>query len=246
MIVMYAIGLGENKEEVLKAYNKLKEEGIEVELIDNPKILIDKLLCGEIKGAVRGSLPSSKVIPYLREKIGNFYRASILKNPFTKDIFLLSPVGIDDISEDKNERIKDKIKIIEFASKFLKNHNIEPKVAILSGGRLGDLGRNKEVDETIYEAEKVVEYFKGKVDIRHNGILIEEYLKEGCNVIIAIDGITGNLIFRCLGLVCKIPGYGAVILSDKDVNFIDTSRNANWERYYNAVKFLSAYRELRL
>ncbi|ACV23856.1 methanogenesis marker protein Mmp4/MtxX [Methanocaldococcus fervens] len=236
---MYAIGLGENKEEVLKAYEKLKEEGIEVELIENPKLLIDKLIDGEIGGAVRGSLPSSKVIPYLRENVGKFYRASILKNPFTKGIFLLSPVGIDDISEDKNERINDKIKIIEFASNFLKNHNLEPRVAVLSGGRLGDLGRNKEVDETIYEAEEIVKHFRGKIDIIHEGILIEEYLKEGYNIIVAIDGVTGNIIFRCLGLVCKIPGYGAVILSDKNINFIDTSRNANWERYYNAVKFLA-------
>jgi len=238
VIIMYAIGIGDNKEEVLKAYEKLKEEGIEVELIDNPKLLVDKLLDGEIDGAVRGSLSSSKVILYLRERIGKFYRASILKNPFTNGIFLLSPVGIDDISEDKNERIKDKIRIIEFASNFLKNYNIKAKVAVLSGGRLGDLGRNKVVDETIYEAEEIVEHFKGNVDIIHNGILIEEYLKDGYNIIIAVDGITGNLIFRCLGLICKIPGYGAVILSDKNVNFIDTSRNANWERYYNAIKFL--------
>ncbi|XRO77300.1 methanogenesis marker protein Mmp4/MtxX [Methanocaldococcus sp. 10A] len=236
---MYAIGIGENKKEVLKAYNKLKEDGINVELIDNPKDLVDKLLSKELKGAVRGSLSSSKVIPYLRERIGRFYRASILKNPFTNEIFLLSPVGIDDISENKDERIKDKIKIIELASNFLKNHNIEPKVALLSGGRLSDLGRNKVVDETIYEAEKIVEYFKGELNIIHNGILIEEYLKEGYNIIIAIDGITGNIIFRCLGLICKIEGYGAVILSDNNVNFIDTSRNADWKRYYNAVKFLA-------
>lgn len=77
MIIMYAIGIGDNKEEVLKAYEKLKEEGIEVELIDNPKLLVDKLLDGEIDGAVRGSLSSSKVILYLRERIGKFYRASI-------------------------------------------------------------------------------------------------------------------------------------------------------------------------
>jgi predicted methyltransferase MtxX (methanogen marker protein 4) len=76
------------------------------------------------------------------------------------------------------------------------------------------------------------------LDILHNGILIEEYLKDEYNIIIAIDGITGNLIFRCLGLVCKIEGYGAVILSDKNINFIDTSRSADWERYYNAVKLL--------
>ncbi|ACX72587.1 methanogen marker protein 4 [Methanocaldococcus vulcanius M7] len=238
---MYAIGLGENKDEILKAVEKLEEEGIDIELIRDPKRLVDKLIRGEIEGAVRGSLPSSKVIPYLKSKIGKFYRTSILKNPFTGDIFLLSPVGIDDISEEEEERVKDKIKIINLASNFLRSVGIEPKVALLSGGRLGDLGRSKTVDRTILEAELVLNHIKKKnknLEIDHRGILIEEYLKEGYNIIIPMDGISGNLIFRCLALVCRVSGCGAIILSEKNVKFIDTSRNADWRRYYNAIKFL--------
>ncbi|MFU8653110.1 methanogenesis marker protein Mmp4/MtxX [Methanotorris formicicus] len=238
---MYAIGIGEKKDEVLKAYHKLSEEGIDVELINNPKTLVDKLLNKEIDGAVRGSLSSSKVIPYLREKVGRFYRASILKNPFNREIFLLSPVGIDDIREDNEGRIKDKIELINYAINFLKRNNIKPKIALLSGGRLSDYGRSKEVDKTIEECEKILKYFKEtdeKVDIVHNGILIEEVLKDGCNVIVAPDGISGNLMFRCFGLVCGLEGYGAVLLNNKEINFFDTSRNATWKRYYNAIKFI--------
>ncbi|WP_048055451.1 methanogenesis marker protein Mmp4/MtxX [Methanotorris igneus] len=238
---MYAIGIGEKKDEVLKAYNKLREEGIEVELINNPKTLVDKLLNREIDGAVRGSLSSSKVIPYLREKVGKFYRASILKNPFNGEIFLLSPVGIDDIREDKEGRVKDKIELINYAVNFLKRNNIEPKIALLSGGRLSDYGRSREVDKTIEECEEILRHFKKtdeKLDIRHNGILIEEVLKKGCNIIIAPDGISGNLMFRCLGLVCNLEGYGAILLSKEEINFFDTSRNATWKRYYNAIKFM--------
>ncbi|NPA62620.1 MAG: methanogenesis marker protein Mmp4/MtxX [Methanococci archaeon] len=238
---MYAIGLGNNMDEVLKAEKKLREEGINVELIRDPKRLVDKLIRGEIEGAVRGSLPSSKVIPYLKSKIGRFYRTSILKNPFTGDIFLLSPVGVDDISEEEEERVEDKIKIINLASNFLRSVGIEPKVALLSGGRLGDLGRSKVVDRTILEAELILKHIKKEnknLEIEHRGILIEEYLKEGYNIIIPMDGISGNLIFRCLALVCGVPGWGAILLSEKNVKFIDTSRNADWKRYYNAVKFL--------
>ncbi|WP_423792703.1 methanogenesis marker protein Mmp4/MtxX [Methanocaldococcus indicus] len=233
---MIGLGLGEKKKEVLKAYEKLKSEGIEVQLFDNYKELIDSLLNKEISGAVRGSLPSKTVL-YLREKIGKFYRASILKNPFYKDeIFLLSPVGIDEISENKEERIKDKINIVKYSSNFLNSLNITPKIGLLSGGRLDDLGRGKVIDKTILEAERIKNEIKD-LNIVHKGILIEEYLREKCNVIIAIDGITGNLIFRCLALIFNLEGYGAIILNKK-VNFIDTSRNGNWKRYYNAVKFL--------
>ena len=85
----------------------------------------------------------------------------------------------------------DKIELINYAVNFLKRNNIEPKIALLSGGRLSDYGRSKEVDRTIEECEEILKYFKGrdeKLDIRHNGILIEEVLKEGCNIIIAPDG----------------------------------------------------------
>ncbi len=233
---MIGLGIGDNKEEILKAYNKLIKEGYKVKLIDNYKELVDKVLNKELSGAVRGSL-SSKTILYLREKIGKFYRASILKNPFYKDeVFLLVPVGIDELPENPEERIKEKIKIIELSRNFLESLNKKPKIALLSGGRLEDLGRGKKIDETILEAEKIKESLKN-YDIIHKGIVIEEYLKDKCNIIIAIDGITGNLIFRCLGLVCKIEGYGAILLN-KNIKFIDTSRNADWRRYYNAVKLL--------
>ncbi|ADG13373.1 methanogen marker protein 4 [Methanocaldococcus infernus ME] len=227
---MIIIGYRGN-EEVLKAYEKLKEEGIEVKIVKDPEELISYLFDKDVKGVIRGSLPSSEVIPLLRERLGKFYRASILKNPFTKNIFLLSPVGIDEV-----KGLEDKINIINYGAKFLEELKIEPKIALLSGGRLEDLGRDERVDRTIKEAEEV----KKRVSyiVEHRGIVIEEYLKEDFNLIVAPDGISGNLIFRCLALVCKLEGYGAILLSEKKVNYIDTSRSGDWRRYYNAAKLL--------
>ncbi len=242
----YLIGIGKgNNEEILRAYNKLMDESIDVELIDNPKELIQNVVNNKVDGAIRGTLPSSKVIPYLKKEIGKFYRASILKNPFTGDIFLLAPVGIDEIGKDS---FKDKINIINYSINFLKDRGIVPKIGLLSSGRLSDYGRGKRIDELIDECESIIKYFKdcnicnnyyNNICIKHKGILIEEYLKEGYNVIVAPDGISGNLIFRCLGLVCGIEGYGAVILNRNNIKFIDTSRSGNWKRYYNAVKFMA-------
>ncbi|MDK2789847.1 MAG: hypothetical protein PWP15_354 [Methanothermococcus sp.] len=239
---MYAIGIGKNKEEILKAYEKLKKDNIQVTLIDDSQELVDMVLNNEVEGAVRGTLSSSEVIPYLNKKIGKFYRASILKNPLKEGIFLLAPVGIDEICEENG--INDKLQIIKYSAKFLKNYKIEPKIGILSGGRLSDYGRSKKVDETMDECENIINHIKNNpgeynnIFIRHNGILIEEYLKDGFNVILAPDGISGNLMFRCLGLVCGLEGYGAILLTDKNIKFIDTSRGGDWTRYYNAIKFL--------
>lgn len=69
---MYAIGISKNRDEVLIAAENLKKEGIKVELVEDPEILIDGLLNKRYEGAVRGSLSSSKLIPILRKKLGNF------------------------------------------------------------------------------------------------------------------------------------------------------------------------------
>ncbi|CAF30902.1 methanogenesis marker protein Mmp4/MtxX [Methanococcus maripaludis] len=239
---MYAIGISKNRDEVLIAAENLKKEGIKVELVEDPEILIDGLLNKRYEGAVRGSLSSSKLIPILRKKIGKFYRASILKNPFNNEIFILAPVGIDEISESPEIRFNEKLQIIKYSSEFLKSMEMIPKVGILSAGRLSDVGRSKKIDDSIMDAEKLLKYVKSSkykdLEIEHKGILVEEYLKEGCNIILADDGISGNLLFRSFALVCDMEGFGAIILNSENIKYIDTSRSGSWKRYYNAVKFL--------
>ena len=243
---MYLMGIdykNKNSEEVLKAYRKLLGEGVEVELVEDPEELVDAVLRGKVLGGIRGTLPSSEVIPYLRKRIGRFYRASILRNPFNGEYFLLAPVGVDEIGE---EGFKDKVAIIEYILDFLRQSEMfkDVKIGVLSGGRPSDYGRSEKIDRSIEEAAKVVKYIgkKYNVHIEHRGIVLEEYLKEGFNVIIAPDGISGNLIFRSLALVCGVEGCGALVLSKRRVKFIDTSRSGTWHRYYNSVKFLKNLR----
>ncbi|MCS3901084.1 methanogenesis marker protein Mmp4/MtxX [Methanococcus voltae] len=274
---MYILGYDKNMEsanEILKAYNKLNSENINVKLVESPKkflklfedSLIDddniynKSHTDNIDGFVRGNLSSSKIMPEIKSIIANklksrFYRASILKNPFTDKNFILAPVGIDEFSFEYNKRIDDKLEFIDYIVSYLKtqnnttnkNNTTNIKIGLLSGGRLSDLGRNPSIDNTIYECNDIVKLFEkskqnntfyDNVDVVHNGILIEDYLKEGFDVIIAPDGISGNLIFRSLALVCGLEGCGALLTSKKPINFIDTSRSGNYMRYYNAVKYL--------
>ena len=104
--------------------------------------------------------------------------------------------------------------------------NIVPMISILSGGRKGDIGRNADVDLSIRNAEKTVAKLKERypsLDISHDEILIENAVKNECNLIIAPNGISGNLIYRTLVHLGGGKAYGAIYMNLEKV-IIDTSR----------------------
>ena len=103
-----------------------------------------------------------------------------------------------------------------------------PKISILSGGRESDLGRDVRIDETMRDANKVVEIISKKypgLNISHDEILIENAVNKKSNLIIAPDGISGNLIYRTLVHLGGGRAYGAIYMGLKKV-IIDTSRVA--------------------
>ena len=95
---------------------------------------------------------------------------------------------------------------------------VPEKTVLLSGGRLGDIGRHEAVDKTIRDAEEAA-LAAGAV---HGEILIEDAVKDA-GVIIAPDGISGNLIFRTLVFLGGGIGHGALIVNIPDL-FVDSSR----------------------
>ena len=72
-------------------------------------------------------------------------------------------------------------------------------------------------------------------EVINHYILIEQAIKDNCNVIIAPDGIIGNIIFRTLVLVNSWPSCGAVTFGIDNV-YIDTSRDQNVEGYLRSLK----------
>jgi predicted methyltransferase MtxX (methanogen marker protein 4) len=98
---------------------------------------------------------------------------------------------------------------------------VAPKAAVLSGGRMEDLGRCERVDRSLAEGELIAERAReAGLQARHKGILIESC--RGDDIVIAPDGISGNLIFRTMLLLCGAKSYGAPVLMDEI--FIDSSR----------------------
>ena len=146
--------------------------------------------------------------------------------------FLLTPVGIDE-----GTTLDDKLKIAIYCGEFLKKQSKKPKIAVMASGRKGDYGRSKEISKSIDDSEKLTELIEENTDfeVKNHYILIEQAIKDKCNVIIAPDGIIGNIIFRTLVLVNLWPSCGAVTFGIDSI-YIDTSRDQNVDGYLRSLK----------
>ncbi|MDR3101624.1 MAG: methanogenesis marker protein Mmp4/MtxX [Methanocalculaceae archaeon] len=176
--------------------------------------LVDDLLAGNIDGAVRGTLPATETLHCLKKSCGvlRLERIALLETADHQQFFL-APVGVDE-----GWTIEEKVSLARDGRKLARNLGLSEKTAVLSGGRLGDLGRHPIVDKTIADAEEVAK-LTGAV---HGEILIEDAAKD-CGVIIAPDGISGNLIFRTLTFLGHGAGHGAPVVNISPV-FVDSSR----------------------
>ena len=225
------VGLGENKN-ILKACEAFEKENkdVEITLVDNDDELVNAILDADVDAVIRGSLPASSVMKELKNQFNNISRATYING---KDIkFLLTPVGIDE-----GTTLDDKLKIAIHCGEFLKKQSKKPKIAVMACGRKGDYGRSDEISKSIDESEKLTELIRENTDFEviNHYILIEQAIKDNCNVIIAPDGIIGNIIFRTLVLVNSWPSCGAVTFGINSV-YIDTSRDQNVDGYLRSLK----------
>ncbi|MCZ0859988.1 methanogenesis marker protein Mmp4/MtxX [Methanocorpusculum sp. MG] len=176
--------------------------------------IIDDLLAGTIDGAVRGTLPANETLRYLKKacSVDRLERIALLET-VDHQLFFLAPVGVDE-----GWTIPEKISLINDGRELARRFGIPEKTAVLSGGRLGDIGRHPVVDKTIADAEEIAQ----RTGAVHKEILIEDAVKD-CGLIIAPDGISGNLIFRTLTFLGHGTGHGAPVVNISPV-FVDSSR----------------------
>jgi len=183
-----------------------------------------------ISCVVRGSLGSSKFIQSLKTSlnISEIARLALLETHKGQQFFF-GPVGIDECNNIKSKKI-----FLEKAIRILEALKLKPKISILSGGRVGDIGRNPDVDKTINEAKELVDYFKlehPKLEINHTEILIEKAIIDKFNLLIAPNGISGNLIYRTLVHLGGGKAYGAIYMDIGHI-IIDTSRVGDFSEIY--------------
>lgn len=186
--------------------------------------MIADLAEGRIAAAVRGTLPANQTLALLKRACGvdHLLRAALLETP-GGERFLLAPVGVDE-----GWTVGQRIELAKAARILAGRCGLKVKIGILSGGRWGDAGRHPEVDRSLADAELVARMTGGE----HYQILIEQAIRD-CGVIIAPDGISGNLIFRTLVFLGSGRGHGAPVLNIGKV-FIDTSRAT--PDYANALR----------
>lgn len=226
-----AIGIGKNKN-ITKAIDIFKNKyEIDIKLIQNDDELAKAILDNDIDAVVRGSLPASGVIKEVKKHFPEISRATFVHGNGHE--FLLTPVGIDE-----GTTVEDKLKIAINCGEFLKKLNKEPKIAVLADGRKGDYGRSEKISQSIDDSEQLTQLIKDNTEfeVENYYILIEQALNENCNVIIAPDGIIGNIIFRTLILVNSWPSCGAVTFGIDGV-YIDTSRDQSVEGYLRSLIF---------
>ena len=192
---------------------------------DHPhQSLVDDLVSGRINAAVRGSLPANETLSALKAATGvdHLERAALLETADGKKFFL-APVGIDE-----GWSVAEKIILAKKIQKMASGFGLSEKIAVLSGGRFGDVGRHPVVERSMADAELVARL----TGARHYEILIEDAIGE-CGIILAPDGISGNLIFRTLTFLGSGHGHGAPVLNIEYI-FVDTSRASH--DYSNAIR----------
>ena len=262
-MIRIVAGLGEN-ENIIKASNELNEiDDLEITLVKTEDELIEAFKNPDIDAVIRGSLKASKVIKAIKEfKSDKTINRTTYIN--TEDVegfsnnyeFLLAPVGID---EGKN--IEEKIILAVQAANFIQYLGKMPKIAVLAEGRKDDLGRSERIDESLISSDeltnRLIETFKEldnfdndsdeiskNYSIKNYYILLEQAIEDGYNILLANDGIFGNIMFRTLVLLDKWPSYGAVTLGIDEI-FIDTSRDQTVEGYVRSLKLAYNLAKLR-
>jgi putative methanogen marker protein 4 len=181
---------------------------------DPAAALVGDLVEERIDAAVRGTLPANRTLALLRRATGvdRLERVALLECADGRR-FLFAPVGVDE-----GWSVAEKVALIGRGRELARLLGLPPGVGVLSGGRLGDIGRHPAVDRSMADAELAARL----ADAEHAEILIEEAV-ERCGLVIAPDGISGNLVFRTLAYLGGGNGHGAPVTNIRPV-FIDTSR----------------------
>ena len=213
------VGIGRGTDSGNVERSVLAMDGHDVVIYDDPYELTDDLANGNIDAAVRGDMSSSMLLPILRSKLNlPALERVVFLEPMGGKLIIMAPVGIDEGWTDGR-----RISLSKRAADLARKVGMGSKIAIMSGGRCEDVGRCKVVDRSIESARAIAKQLVSEgYDAYHSQILIENAVDEA-DIVIAPEGITGNIIFRTLHFIGGAKALGAPVVNSDKV-FIDTSR----------------------
>ncbi len=215
--VRVGIGRGTDAGNVERSVEAMKQ--YDVRIYDDPEKLADDLAEGRIDAAIRGDMSSSVLLPILKKKLGvTALERIVFLELLSGKMIIMAPVGIDE-----GWTVGQRAELARKSVAMAKRVGLGEKIAVMSGGRCEDVGRCKAVDRSIANAREISKTLQDEgYDAYHCQILIEDAVNKA-DILIAPEGITGNIIFRTLHFIGGAKALGAPIVNIDKV-FIDTSR----------------------
>lgn len=188
-------------------------------IYDDAESLADDLVSGRIDAAVRGNMSSSVLLPIIKKKLGlPELERVVLLEPKGGRLFCMAPVGIDE-----GWTLEQKHDLVVKCMPLLKRLGMGTRIAVMSGGRCDDKGRNAVVDQTIDDGLALVDMLRKEGYDAYDGQILIENIVGDADLIIAPEGISGNLIFRMMHFLAGAGAPGAPLINTDKV-FVDTSR----------------------
>jgi len=186
---------------------------------DAPRALVEMLNEGVVDAAVRGNLGFRTLVPALKQTFGSRSLQRITLLDLGSRKVMLAPVGIDEGDEKR-----DLIALASNGRALAKRLGLPFRLAVLSGGRLEDRGRSERVDRMLDRSKALTEGLRqASIESEEYGIELERAIEEGATMILAPDGVIGNIIFRSLVLVGNTESFVAYASALPKV-YVDTSR----------------------
>ena len=205
-----------------------------VEVLTGAEELVEALVDRRYDAVVRGTLPAHEVVPRLLERASvTSARRAALVHVGPEDAFLLAPVGIDE-GDDAAARWQ----LLQDTAELARTLGSEASVAVMSKGRDEDAGRGAGIARSIRECHELRDRAVERgYEAECVGILLERAVGSA-NVVIAPDGVAGNLVFRSLHYVAGNESWGALAMGLLPHVYVDTSRGK--DDFVGAVRFARA------
>ena len=236
----YRIGIGLSREKFLETERHIDAIGcsLRLERYSTPASLVSALRDGEIDAGVRGTMSSSKILNELRKsfKVDRIMRAALMESAVGKP-FILAPVGIDE-----GRSYASRLELVKQTIDYFSAARWKLSIGVLSRGREEDSDRGADIRRSLEEGERLTRTLKSKkLQVKHFSILIEDAVRES-DLVIAPDGVSGNLIFRTLHFIGGGRAFGAPVVNLPKV-FVDTSRVKT--EYSDAIRLASGLAKVR-
>lgn len=255
--VKIAFGMNEPNGEIIESLERCKKyadiklvgpeaikgiAGFEKIITNEPEIRLATMLAhDEVEGIVRGTIDDFKTIEAYEKLTGEKTTIcpSLHEDTAGRQFFMVPNVNMEGWT--KEERLE----LADTTAQIIAAWEVEPIIAVFCGRRHDTYARRKEIrdgingmlNQTYEDAEWIVARLKEKgYNAKNWSIDLNPAVEAGCNLLVPVNGMVGNQIFRAM-LIC-----GGRLLTGTRIGLSRAYEdNSRTERDYDYhIKFLTA------